>query len=350
VRLAVTASALYVLVLAAPALAAPAPFGVVEQTLGRFDPDTLAPVGASIEVAEPHTGPILSPAADRFAMGLSAPPGPGARSGARVGLWIVNRSRMQVEHAVQTGIAAEAVSYPGVVAALLQNGQLVTVNPRTGAITRRHTVGYSSCAPPAVQAAGRGVFVNEIRSNGLIEMAFVDADGTLHKKTVQLGGGWTGSCRKAPLVADPARHRVYVVGPRNVAVVDVATRRATLRPIGDSSSRRSAALVPGGGLAVAGDHGLRVLDTRTWTPRWRDAAARTVIVSGRTVLASGAGVRAHAAANGRVRWRLAVAGAAAAAVAGRVYVNTRQELQILDLANGRRVGSHPAVFSDIALI
>jgi hypothetical protein len=349
VRLAVAAAALYVLILAAPALAAREPFGVVEQTLGRFDPDTLTPVGASIEVGEPHTGPVLSPTANRFAMGVSANPSPGAGPGGRVGLWIVDPSRMEVEHAVQTGIAAEVVAFPGVVAALLQNGRLVTVDPRTGSITGRHTVGYSSCAPPAVHAAGRGVFVNEIRANGLIEMAFVDADGTLHKKTVQLGGGWTGSCRNTPLVADPARHRVYVVGPRNVAVVDVATRRATLRPIGDSSTSRYAALVPGGGLAVAGAQGLRVLDTRTWTTRWRDRAARSVIVSGRTVLASGHGVRARAA-GGRLRWRRAVAGAAIAAAAGRVYVNTRKELRILDLASGRQVGSHPPVLTAIRLV
>jgi hypothetical protein len=134
VRLAVAAAGLHVLILAAPALAAPEPFGVVEQTLGRFDRDTLVPIG------------------------VSANPGPGAGPGGRVGLWIVEPSRMQVEHAVQTRIAAEAVAYPGVVAALLQNGRLITVNPRTGAITARHAVGYSSCAPPAVQLAnGRKV-------------------------------------------------------------------------------------------------------------------------------------------------------------------------------------------------
>jgi hypothetical protein len=349
VRIAVAAAALCMLIPAAPA-AARDPLGVVEQTLGRFDPDTLTPVGASITVGEPHTGPVLSPSADRFAMGVSANPGPNAGPGGRVGLWIVDPARMRVEHAVQTGIAAEAVAYPGVVAALLQNGRLITVDPRTGSIARRWPIGYSSCAPPAVTVARRGVFVNEIRASGLVEMAFVDADGTLHTKTVQLGGGWTSSCRSAPLVADPARRRVYVVGPRNVAVVDVATRRATLRPIGDVSTHRTAALVPGGGLAVAGGHGLRVLDTRTWATRWRDVAARSVLVSGRTVLASGGGVRARAAADGRVRWRLAVIGAAGAAAAGRVYVNTRQDVRILDLATGRRVGSHPTVYTDIKLI
>ena len=115
-RLALAAATLSTLIAAGPAPAAREPLGIVEQTLGRFEPDTLAPVGARIDIAEPHTGPVLSPAGDLFALGVSADPGPGAGPGGRVGLWIVDPSRMTVEHAVQTGIAAETVPrMPGTV-------------------------------------------------------------------------------------------------------------------------------------------------------------------------------------------------------------------------------------------
>jgi hypothetical protein len=51
-----------------------------------------------------------------------------------------------------------------------------------------------------------------------------------------------------------------------------------------------------------------------------------------------------------VRWRLAVAGTASAAAAGRVFVDTPHDLRIFDLASGRRVGTHPQLFTSIRLI
>lgn len=341
------------LVLALPSAAAAAarqPLGLVEQTLGRFDPDTLAPVGPSLEVQEPHTAPVPSPDRQRLALGLSAAPASG--NGGRIGLWIVERARMRVLRAVATGIAAEAVAYPGVIAALLQNGELVIVDPATGAITRRRSIGSSHCSPPAVAVGRRGVFVNEVRPDGVVEIAVVDARGRVALANVRLKVAPSASeCRIAPLVADPAGRRVFVIGTSRVAVVDVLTRRVSFHAIGDRGLRRTAALLPGGGLAVAGDRGLRVLDTRRWTLRWRDASARSVLVSGRTVLAFGGRIRARDARDGRLRWTASGDATLAGAVAaGRVYVSSARALRILDLATGRLRGVRAPIRTQIKLV
>src|SRR4051812_18723463 len=112
-------------VLIAPAAArAQTPVGIVENALGRFDRDTLQPAGPVVALREPHARPVFSPDGERFAVGLSKA---GTSTTPRIGLWIVDPDRMTVEREVHTGIAAEAVVYPGVVAALLQNGELLIV-------------------------------------------------------------------------------------------------------------------------------------------------------------------------------------------------------------------------------
>src|SRR4051812_33182434 len=108
------------------------PLGFAVQTFGRFDRDTLTPIDPSLALPEPHARPVYSPDGTRVALGLSAA---GDRT-RRIGVWIVDPKRMAVEHAIATGIAAEAVVYPGVVAALLQDGRLVVIDPRTGKIRR----------------------------------------------------------------------------------------------------------------------------------------------------------------------------------------------------------------------
>jgi hypothetical protein len=115
-------------VLIAPVTAlAQTPLGIVENTLGRFDRDTLQPVGPTINLPEPHAAPVFAPDGERFAIGLSKA---GVDRTPRIGLWIVDPDQMTVVHEVHTGIAAEAVVYPGVVAALLQSGELLVVDPK----------------------------------------------------------------------------------------------------------------------------------------------------------------------------------------------------------------------------
>jgi len=344
-----TGVALLALAATAPAAHAQQPLGVVEQTLGRFDRDTLAPLEPSLPVGEPHAAPVLSPAGDRLAMGVSAP-ATSRGAGGRVGLWIVDPARMKVLHAIRTGIAAEAVAFPGVVAALLQDGRLVVVGPATGAIVRDRRIGYSGCAPEAVEVGRTAVFVNQIRANA-VEVTTVGARGRVRSARVAIEVASTGvRCRPALLVADPQRRRVLVVGAARVAAVDVATLRSRSHPIGDRGRDRSAALVAGSALAVAGERGLRLLDLRTWRTRWRDRAARAVLAAGDTVLGFGSALHARAAQDGGMLWRRPGRVAPAAIASGRVYVQSRTKLLSLDVATGREAGSRPPVLTRIRFV
>ena len=65
-----------VLAAASPAVAQQ-PLALVDQTLGRFDPDTPSPVGPTVALAEAHTAPVLSADGAGFAVGV---PAPGARA------------------------------------------------------------------------------------------------------------------------------------------------------------------------------------------------------------------------------------------------------------------------------
>ena len=318
--------------------AAQLPLGVVDQTLARFDRDTLTPIRPALDIVEPHAAPVLSPTGDRLAVGVSEPPPSG--TGGRVGLWVVDPARMEVLHRVQAGIAVEALAFPGVVAALTQGGDLLVVDPRTGAIVRRRRVGYSHCGPPAVLAGRTAVFVNEVLPRA-VELTTVNPGGATRSRRVPLRtDARAPGCRSAPLVADGGR--VLVVGATDVASIDVATLRSKRHPIGDRGAARTAAATPGGGLAVAGEQGLRVLDTRSWRLRWRDRRARYVTASGSTVLSVGDGLRARDAATGRRRWRVRTTpDSIVTTAAGRVYVQGRGPIRILALSSGRQAGSHP---------
>jgi outer membrane protein assembly factor BamB len=332
-------AALFVVALAPATALAQQPLGVVGNTLGRFDRDTLRPVGQTIPVAEPHTGPAVSPRGGRFALGVSSSGSPGLPGVGRVGLWIVDATAMAITHEVRTGIAAEAVVYPGVVAALLQDGGLVVVDPDSGRILSRRGIGYSHCAPPAVQAARRGVIVNELGPGGA-EVAVVEPEGQVHTLFVRIDTSAVG-CRRVSLVA--AGDRAYIVGRDRVVALDPRTRRTRTYRLGDLGRQRSAAAVPGG-LAVASERGLRLIDTATWKVRWRDTTARSVLASGNTVIATGRDVRALDARTGRLRWR--APGRAAAVAAGRVYAQTG----VLDLRTGARRGTHPTLTTALWII
>jgi outer membrane protein assembly factor BamB len=316
-------------VLVAPAAAgAQTPLGIVEQTLGRFDRDTLQPVGPVLALPEPHAQPVFSPDGERFALGLSKA---GENGTTRIGLWIVDPDGMTVEHEVHTGIAAEAVVYPGVVAALLQNGELLVVDPKTGSIRSRRGIGRTSCAPEAVQLPRRGVIVNEVRA-GAVEVTMVNADGRVRTLTIRMRTP-ERHCRKVAVAA--SRTRVYIAGTDSVVELDPVNRRVRKHRFAGGTG---AAVVPGG-LAVAGSGGVTVLDTSTWKTRWRDRSARSVLASGNTVIATGGDVRARDARTGTLRWR--ASGQALAVVSGRVYAQPA----VLDLRTGERVGTHPQTTS-----
>jgi hypothetical protein len=329
----VTATLLASLAVPAAARAQEQPLGIVAQTFGRFDRDTLTPVAPSLDLPEPHAQPVFSPDGRRLAVGLSSP---GTSDGTgRVGLWIVDPARMTVLHEVRTGIAAEAVVYPGVVAGLLQNGQLVIVDPANGKIRSRRQVGRTSCAPAAVQTADRGVIVNEV-GRDKVEVTIVEPRGRLHTLRLPLKTP-DRHCRKVGLAANGTH--AYVTGRTAVAEIDPVTRHVNITRVAGGGT--AAAVVPGG-VAMAGPSGLTVVDTTTWKTRWRDRSARSVEASGATVLGTGGGtVKARDAKSGRLFWR--ASGSVQAVAAGRVYAQPA----VLDLATGEQVGTHPFVYSAI---
>ena len=311
----------------------PTPLGIVEQTFGHFDRDTLAPLAPSLPLPEPHARPVFSPDERRLALGLSAP---GTNQG-RVGVWIVDPARVKVLHAVVTGIAAEAIVYPGVVAALLQNGRLAIIDPTSGKIRSRRQIGRTSCAPEAVQTVTRGVIVNEIERDK-VEVTIVDPRGKVHTLRLPLKTS-ERNCRKVGLAADAKR--AYVTNAHRIAAIDPVTGHVDITR---ATAGTDADAVPGG-LAVAGTAGLAVVDTKTWKTRWRDRSARTVKTQANTVVGTGHGkVSARDARTGHLLWR--APGAALAVAAGRVYA----QAAVLDLATGEQAGTHPEVFSAIRFV
>jgi outer membrane protein assembly factor BamB len=288
---------------------------------------------------EPHTGPAISPRGDRLALGVSSNGSPGLPGTGRVGLWIVDSQTMTITREVRTGIAAEAVVYPGVVAALLQDGRLLVVDPKSGRIRSQRSVGYSQCAPQAIQAAGRGIIVNQLHPGGA-EVAVIGPAGDVRTRFVAIDTA-AARCRRVALIS--SGDRAYIIGRDRVVALDPQTLRTTSHRVGDLGQERSAAAVPGG-LAIASEQGLRILDTATWNVRWRDPAARWVLASGNTIIATGSDIRALDARTGRVRWR--GPGRAAAVAAGRVYAQKR----VLDLLTGEVRGTHPTVLTAIRLV
>lgn len=327
-----------IVLLLAPAAAGaqPRPLGVVEQTLARFDRDTLAPVGRTVELVEPHTSPVMAPGGRRFAIGVSHPglpdvpvTGPG-----RVGLWLVDAATLGVERQIRTGIAAEAVVYPGKVAAVLQNGDLVVVDPESGKISRRR-VGFSFGAPEGVHAGGHGVMVDEIRRGRGAEVVVIARNGSVRTAFVRL----PGVGRRVALASDGKR--AYIVGKRRIAVLDPATLRVTTRRFDGAGT---SAAVAGGSLAISGPAGLRVFDLKTWRLLARERRGSAVYASGSRFIVAGGGRIAARDASGRVLWRTTADLAGVAA--GRVYAQPA----VLDAATGERVGTHPQTHSWLRLI
>ncbi|MDA0172120.1 PQQ-like beta-propeller repeat protein [Solirubrobacter taibaiensis] len=320
---------LTVLVLAPPAARAQQPLGVVDHTLARFDRDTLQPVGPVIEAGETHSMPVMAPGGGRFALGVSSSGEPGIpeTGRGRVGLWVVDAGAMRIERQIRTGIAAESVVFPGKVAAVLQDGALVVVDPQNGRIVSRRQVGFSFGTPQGVHASGRGVIVNEIRRGRGVEVVVVSASGAVRTAFARM----PGVERIVGLASDGTR--AYIVGNRRIAVLDPRTMRVRTRRF-DGNAR--SAVVAGGSLAVAGPGGLRMYDVANWRLLARDNRSAFVYASGNTVVASGEGrITTRDSASGRVLWR--ASGSVGAVAAGRVYAQPA----VLDAATGARVGTHP---------
>jgi DNA-binding beta-propeller fold protein YncE len=315
--------------------AATAPLGVFRNTLAHFDRDTLQPVGPQTQVLEPHAPGALSPDGKRLAMGVSASPPPGVRG--RIGLWIVDPQTLSVLHAVPTGIAAEQVAFPGVVAALLQNGDLVVVDPKSGRITaRRHTRGDGLCSGRPATLRGGAIF--GVTARGRASVALVSAAGRV--RTIALRLRYRGACGHIGLAVDPSGRRAFATtGDGRVAEIDLSTRH--IRYHRTTARGRIAAWVSGAGLAIAGP-GLYILNPRTWRTRRWERDARQLVVSGNTVVTAGRGVTAYEP-NGHRRFHALGSRAIIwfQATAGRIYADDGHHLNVIDL-QGKVTGRLPA--------
>jgi hypothetical protein len=149
-----------------------------------------------------------------------------------------------------------------------------------------------------------------------------------------------GRCEKAGLAVSGGR--AYIAQAHRVLELDPRSLRVTAhRGVGGNS----AVGLGSHRLAIAGDSGLKVLDTRTWRLRWQDRAARTVLGLGDTLVAGAAGRSwALGAGTGNVRWRASQP--AWSVAGGRVYTRT----STLDLRTGAAVGTHAEATSAIRLV
>ena len=351
------------------------------------DRRTLKPGVPWAELGEYHDAWSMSPDRRLMAFGISAPGGNG-----RIGIRVLDLGTFQVVRDITTGIAAEALGWiaPDRLAAFLQSGEVVVVDPRSGEELSREALGAISCpfAPPhAVTPLG---FVMVVAVGGAARVVLVDAAGRvqiLRLDDIFLGEAF-GLCQSAGLAVDAARLVAYVVGvDAPVAEVDLRTmkvrrHRVTGAPAltrsgcHECGDQRSAVWLGGGRLAVAGStHRLRrdkrvrktpvgvaVVDTRDWTARTiarragaaRLAGDRLLVYDGRHPAErprAGAGLRAYDR-SGRARFTVLggervgdvqVAGA-------RAYARTNRGLRVLAMRTGRVIARLPRVRRDVDLL
>ena len=361
--------------------------GSVGTILAPVDRRTLKPAVPWAQLGEFHDAWSLSPDHELAAFGISAPGENG-----RIGIRVIDLGTFRVVRDIETGIAAEALGWiaPDRLVAFLQSGEVVVVDPRSGAELSRDGLGAISCpfAPPhAVTPVG---FVMVASVAGSARVVVIDAASRLQiarLDDVALGESF-GLCQSAGLAVDPARLVAYVFGAdAPVAAVDLRTmevrrHRVTGAPALTRSgcracgAQRSAVWLGGGRLAVAGSRhrprganrvretpvGVVVVDTRDWTARMIAARAGAARLAGDRLLVydgrhpsigprAGAGLRVYDRA-GRLRYAVLdgervgdvqVAGA-------RAYARTRRGLRVIDLRRGVVIARLPRVRRDVDLI
>ena len=246
----------------------------------RVAPQTLRPRSPQVVLGEYHDAWTFSPDGSRVAFGISSPAANGV--GPRVGVRIVDVTRMTATRDVSTGIAAEALGWlaPRRLVALLQSGELNLIDPDTGAILSRQSVGpfKMQCVPQPSAITRRG-FVLLLASRGRTpsRLLLVTAQGrvrTVPLPRVPLGG----NCGRGGLALDDAGSRAFVFGRGSlVAEIDLSTMQVTYHRVAahrSAPARRRGALWLGNGVvAVFGQDkarspmGVEVINTKTWTSR-----------------------------------------------------------------------------------
>jgi hypothetical protein len=301
---------------------APMPLGIVgpDGILAQLDPRTLQPRRPELALGEYHNAWSFAPDGTQLAVAISSPGEPGVPvvgHRGRIGIRIIDARRMTVVRDISTGIAAEALGWlaPGRLVALLQSGELVVVDPVSGAFLRRWEVGSAELLnPPWARTRDRLLVL--IDSPPSPRLAVVDSSGRL--RMVALGRQQHGCCGPssghAGLAVDATGGRAFVVAAEvPVAEVDLKTMAARYHPVATPAaallpspgtmgqaalwdSHRAALWLNATALAVSGEQfsegpggtvtsrpaGVAVIDTRSWgTHVVAPGANRVCAVGGR---------------------------------------------------------------------
>jgi hypothetical protein len=351
------------------------------------DRRTLEPGTPWVDLGEYHDTWSLSPDRRLAAFGISAP---GRQR--RIGIRVIDLGTFLVVRDIEAGIVAEAVGWiaPDRLAAFLQSGELVVVDPRGGQELARQALGLScpSAVPDAVTPLG---YVMLLSVGGAARLVLADAQGGVRTRELRrIAAGETfGLCAGASLAIDQERLVAYVVGAHApVAEIDLRTMRVrnhriasaprllTVRGCQGCGADLGAAWLGGGRLAVAGHHqrtsgpirrrvrpaGAIVVDTRNWTARTIARRAGAVLRAGDDLLVydgrhpsvrprRGGGLAVFDRA-GRHRYTvLRGERVGDVQVAGtRAYARTARGLRVVDLRRGRVVARLPRERRDVDLI
>lgn len=349
--------------------------GLVGGQLGRFDLDRLTPLGPTVEVGEPHAAGSLSASGKLLAFGLSKNPEPTVPFTGRVGLAIADASSLKIRHEVQTGIAASQVGFPGPVAALLQNGHLVIVDPDSGEITRRIPDAFdsSSCTPERRPLTiGNSVVFVAAGNDGAARLAVVNARGTV--RTRRLGGlrvrRTSNGCGVLGAAADRRGRRLFVTSGSRVATINFPALKVRYHAVRGLRFRcaaghrcvewTSASWVPRSGLVIAAETidgpsggirragGVVMFGSSLRQKRWSDTVGKRVAPMGGGFLVLGDGLRRFSH-RGRLQYTALRRSEvfSATVVRGRVFARTGNGLVVLDATSGAVRSRHRDLVSSM---
>jgi hypothetical protein len=175
------------------------------------------------------------------------------------------------------------------------------------------------------------------------------------------GDGHRVDYRRPGLAVDPVGRRAFVVGASLIAEVELRSlavryhslrlRAPAARAKEGSGTARMARWLGGGLLGVSGADeesravrpaGLLLVDTRDWTVRTIDSEARSVVVAGDLLLATGASGLSGYSFDGTKRFQLFAGDEAWVAQVhdGVAYVGIggQESVRVVDLATGRVIG------------